>query len=808
VARTIAPERALALIRQASAERFPHSVAPGMPARRENLTSPGRSNVDLFSFYNVPEVRAISDRIASGVGRVYFRPALNVEGATGDKCPPLVDEEGMLAEGISPKLAADCAEIWSQVRSPTGGQASLFESIATCLTVAGDAWQFGYPGTPEMRWDPNGTPMWVGVARSAITEKNHEYLVEVGIDGVVKVPCDPEVDGHGCALRIWKQSPLRPAQASVWLTSCIRPIQILSAIYEAVAAVALSRLNAGLIIAPDDQDQLPVNSTSLLGDGTPKQFPLGTSLKQALYDEIGDHVEASQAEVDGWSRAVPAVIGLNSTIADKVKWLELARNMDPELGDRIDDLRARIFRTCPLPPEVSEGMANLSGLGGGNVAQQVDQSEYQRAILPVCETIAEANTLYVLRTGLLERNYSQLEVDRVQIGFSAKNLLMPPDRSDSAIKVASIDPTSTLLSGQEIRESTGLGDFAGPDDDEIQQARVLWLMGKSSDYRYLAPLVGLPEAPEPSVVEPTEVIDTVSIEAPEVEARVALPPVRQASAAPEGADTETGYRLVAIATSYEERLATLCESIIARMTERASARLTSLARTKPFAEVRDTILDATAPQLLGAVPQVADKLRAESVDDGDLFEPALASFAAQHETMTRKAQKAAVREVGGDWSVVEPEANEANAASWALLGTLLTQEARFRFEGRLPEPLAGEGALSPFGIPSSIIARTSAVAGGQIDAVAGGVNTRTAPTPWTTVSTGPVTNTAAASQGKVVAAYQWLYRPEIERTPFPEHEELDGLTSEEEDDFGGGWFVGDHAGCLCATAPIYVDVAL
>lgn len=801
MARPISPER-VALIRQASAERFPHSIPPGMPARRENLSWPLLSNIDYWQFYGMPEVRSIADRIASGVERVYFRPCLNVEGATGDKCPPLVDDEGELAEGITDRFARDCAEIWSEVRSPSGSQADLFGAVATCLTVAGDAWQFGYPGTPEMRWDPNGTPMWVGVARSALTERNQQYVVEVGIDGAVKVPSTPEADGHGCAIRIWQQNPQRPAQASVWLSSCLRSLQILTAIYEAVAAVALSRLNAGLIVAPDDQDQLPVPGASLIGDGHTQQYPLGTSLKQALYDEIGDHVEASQQEQDGWSRVVPAVVGLNSTIADKVKWIELARNMDPELGKRIDDLRHRIFMACPLPPEVSEGMATVSGLGGGNVAQQIDQSEYQRAILPVCERISWANTRYVLREGLLARGYSQLDVDRVQIGFSAKNLLMPPDRSDSAIKVASIDPTSTLLSGSEIRESTGLGDMAGPDEEETQRATVLWLMGKSADYKYLGPLVGLPDAPAPMGADPTEVIDIgSSVALPP--ASVALPPVRQASGVPKGADTDTGYRLVAIATRFEEQLATLCESIIAAMTKRASNRVASLARTKPYGELRPAIQAAAeaAPHLLGAVPGIMPMLRQQD-DDGDLFDPVLATFAAQHEAMTRKAQKAAVREVGGDWPDVAPEADEANAASWALLGTLLVGEASRRFQGELPEQLEGEGALSPFGIPGSIISRVSAVAGGQADAVEGSVNARVAVKPWTTIATGPVTDKAAPAT-KVVLGYLWDYRgDELPRTPFPPHEDLDAVFGFNEEDFDG-WTVGDHAGCLCATVPVY-----
>ena len=804
----LTPSQELVLPRQASAERFPHPVPPGLPARRANLSNPNVSNVDLWAFYSVPEVRAICDRVAGGVGRVNFMPCVNLEGSTGDNCPPVIGAEGEIAEGVSPRLAADCAEIWAQVRSPSGPQSDIFTSIATALMVSGDAWQFGYPGTPEMRWNPEGTPMWVGVSRQSITERDGQYVVAVGIDGEVRVPSSPEVDGHGTAIRIWNQDPRWPALANSWMTSCVRSLQILAAIYEAVAAVALSRLNAGLIIAPSDQDQLPIPSASDVNGG---QFPLGTDLQQRLYDEIGDHVEASAQEMDGWSRVVPAVVGVDSSIADKVSWVELARNMDPELRETIDNLRHRIYMASPLPPEVAEGMSEVSGLGGGNVAAQIDQSEYQRAILPVCERIAWANTQHVLRAGLLERNYTQLEIDRVQIGFSAKNLLMPPDRSDSAIKVAALPNPIPLLSADQLRDATGLGEFAGPDAEEARVHMILSLASGNPAYGYLLEEIGIPAPPAPSVEAPSEVIDVdepPEIEAPEDDDEAQdeaddEATVRQASA--DGRDYETGRRQLAIATLYEERLGGLVDGIVARMVERASAKVTSLSRSKSWADVRE-VVRGSVPEMVGVHPKVRALLRAEGVDDGDLFEPALAAFAPQFETITRRAQRAGVRELGGDWSSVEAEADEANAAAWGLLGRLLVAVAAARFEGSLPPEQTGEGALRPFGIPSGVITRVSALAGGQTDVVAGSENTVTAVTPYTTITTGPISDRVAASQGKVVAAYRFDYRIELERNSYEPHLDMDGEVSDTED-FSNG-FVGDHAGCLCATVPIYVDVAL
>lgn len=788
-----------AQVRHASAERFPHPVPPGQDPRRSNLSNANLSQIDLWAFYGVPEVRAICDRVANGVGRVNFMPCLNVEGVTGDVCPPVIGADGVIAEGVSPQLAADCAEIWSQVRSPSGPQSDIFTSLATALMVSGDAWQFGYPGTPEMRWNPDGTPMWVGVSRQSITERDGHYIVAVGIDGEVRVPSSPEVDGHGTAIRIWNQDPRWPAMANTWMTSCVRSLQILAAIYEAVAAVALSRLNAGLIIAPSDQDQPPIPSSALVGQ---QQYPLGTDLQQRLYDEIGDHVEASAQEMDGWSRVVPAVVGVDSSIADKVSWVELARNMDPELRETIDNLRHRIYMASPLPPEVAEGMSELSGLGGGNVAAQIDQSEYQRAILPVCERIAWANTQHILRAGLLERGHTPLEVERVQIGFSAKNLLMPPDRSDSAIKVAQLPNPIPLLSADQLRDACGLGEFAGPDAEEARVHMILSLASGNPAYGYLLEEIGIPAPPAPSMDAPSEVIDVdepAEIEAADDDEADDEAEVRQAAAVDR--DYETGRRQLAIATLYEERVAGLVDGIIARMVERAAAKVTSLSRSKSWADARE-IVRASAPEMVGVHPKIRGLLRAEGVGDGDLFEPALAAFAPQFEAATRRAQRAAVREVGGNWGSVEADADESSSSAWALLGLLLIGEARRRFDGELPDPETGEGALRPFGIPSSIISRVSAVAGGQADVAAGAVNGRVATVPIRTIATGPIAEAAAREASRVILGYTWDYRPELERNTFWEHWDLHQVFGLSDDDFDG-YYPGDHAGCLCDLSPVY-----
>jgi hypothetical protein len=83
------------------------------------------------------------------------------------------------------------------------------------------------------------------------------------------------------------------------------------------------------------------------------------------------------------------------------------------------------------------------------------------------------------------------------------------------------------------------------------------------------------------------------------------------------------------------------------------------------------------------------------------------------------------------------------------------------------------------------------------------------------MGTGPVVADLLSGEGAVLLGWEWQYRPERLRTPFPAHVELDGtrfatwtdpkLDTDETSAWLGAFFrPGDHAGCLCYAAPIWM----
>lgn len=65
---------------------------------------------------------------------------------------------------------------------------------------------------------------------------------------------------------------------------------------------------------------------------------------------------------------------------------------------------------------------------------------------------------------------------------------------------------------------------------------------------------------------------------------------------------------------------------------------------------------------------------------------------------------------------------------------------------------------------------------------------------------------ALAAKGVTLAAWQWAYRVDIRREhPFRDHRELAGAMFVELPT-PGGWWPGDHKGCLCDAVPRLRDL--
>ncbi|MGH3992153.1 MAG: hypothetical protein ACRDSN_06760, partial [Pseudonocardiaceae bacterium] len=131
------------------------------------------------------------------------------------------------------------------------------------------------------------------------------------------------------------------------------------------------------------------------------------------------------------------------------------------------------------------------------------------------------------------------------------------------------------------------------------------------------------------------------------------------------------------------------------------------------------------------------------------------------------------------------------------------RRALFRRDPLTPEPATrGEGVDTL--IDPAEVARAVTVAGGGV----GGRPGDGGP------GTGPVVRDLMRERGALLLGWEWQYRPERAREPFPPHQALDGrrfgtwTDPQLDTDVGSRWVgayfhPGDHAGCRCGSSGLW-----
>ena len=734
------------------------------------------SNTDLWAYYRaVPEAAFISEWQRRSISMVKFQ----AETITGQV---LVNPDGTPNQDpeISPRLAAAAVEILARIRGPFGPISSVAAQLALCLEVAGDGWLVGYRANLEtMMPDADGPEVWVTVARSRLDRRSDRLVIRVG-DGRQD---ELVLSGGVRAIRVFDPDPEVPLRAVAWMRPAVPVMDTMIDAYESVAAAMLSRLPAGLLVVPNDADVMPGADEATRAHTSP-----GQSHPDGFADEVSDLLGKALLDAgtnrDAGVRGVPILQGVSSSLVDKFNYVSFARDLDPELVETIREFRQSIAIASPAPPELILGLGEMNRFN----KEQITEAEFQQFIKPRAQMIAEAFTAQILRRDLLEMGFTEADAASVRVGFDASELIVPPDRSESARDAYD----RGLISREAYLAEIGLEGAPPPDDTEPE-----------------------PEEPEPELSAP-----------PALPAR---------TAATDDDPDELGMVLAEIAMRYSETLGPLVDQVVNRMIERAANRVRSAARRD--SALRNALTDSMSALNVVRTPQAVTMLRAES--DEDLLEPELVALLAVFRRTTEQARRrilAAVAASGLPREQLEEQLEDAERDAWELLSALILLVARDRIAGAVHDEEArisdrrerDRAALDDeeeeesdeqrrrrsdldegeqpagFRTPAIVLRRTSAVAGGSPDpgedsgvadaAVTGGL-----------ISTGLiVTDWLRRERELTVTGWEWVYGdPAARRTPFPEHVALDGAVAASRDGFSGGWHPGDHIGCLCVLSPTF-----
>lgn len=304
---------------------------------------------------------------------------------------------------------------------PIGGQKELKRRAALHYQIAGESILVATPlsdaaGQSEgFSWEFLSTQeikterKKVGNEMKTIVTRDSGYES----DGPIKVDAS--------VARWWRSDPEFSGRADSPMRRVLPICRELVVLSEVVDAIAKSRLNAGILLIPDELSFGPDDETSEEGNenGDIDKF----------MDDLMAHMSAPINDRTAGSSLVPLLLKAPSELIGSIKMLWLSRDLEETYQGLRKELLMRIAQGLDAPPEIMGGKASLNHWS----AYSVDREFIDKHVVPIGEALAEFLTSSYLRRMLVKyEDMTAEEASRFRLVFDARNLAHRDDEAEVA----------------------------------------------------------------------------------------------------------------------------------------------------------------------------------------------------------------------------------------------------------------------------------------------------------------------------------------------------------------------------------------
>lgn len=736
------------------------------------------------------------------------------------------------ASGVSPELAATAEAELARLKSRYGGQPEILRRLEVNLEVAAEAYIVGFgERPPSAPGGDDGEPEdWTVCSISEATTRAGKWVIKRSETDKQGRELDPERD---TIFRVWQPHARWGDKADCSFRGILNECESLLLLGNQVKAEARSRASAGILCVPNG---LSIGGLNPVEPEEATAEEGQDAVEDQFMEELTKALVTPAADPSSAAAVVPLLLRgpAEEMSPDKLRYLQLGRQSDGVLEQRIEKLVMRAARGLNAPVEVVTGLMQTTFAN----AEQVDQDVWEDYLEPRAVFVADALTVGYLRPQLIDAGATPEDADRLFVWFDPSQLVRSPDTdanadeafdrnaiSEAAYRrykgyseddapeplevlvraglrrgILTADLTSALIqaladdAGVDLPSNPGAGAPGG--DASAQAARVravasllVRALGTNGNGHHPPDLLELPPGPGPLL----------------------------AAARRRRAGETAGRELAGIDRSLRERLLVLSNAHMTRALEKAGNKL------RGRSGLRDQ-LRRVPPELCAATLGPALVAQA-GVEDGDLLAGAFDAMEAEFMAWGARAQKDAMEVVGrivGGFSLGERNAlglRQADdlAEAWTWMKDTLTSLAR----GKLYDPTPSAAPLGEFDpnlrVPPGLVRQAVARAGGAAGIATGGsgdawVAITGDGRPAGGVGTGELVRGVLRDHGAGVEGYEWDYGPAYRKAPFEPHVQLHGLRFVNFDDPALAnregfppfpyYMPGDHAGCMCDATPI------
>lgn len=332
------------------------------------------------------------------------------------------------------------ARVMSAFIGPYGGQTELKRRAFLHLSAAGESYLLGVPGeeaetgilweflsTDEIRIDGNGKAVRRRDGKTQEQLTDESYLA-----------------------RLWRPNARYSDMADSEVRRVLQICEEIVTLTTMVDAVAKSRLAAGILFVPDE---MTFANQPAPGEETEEDDldPFTKLLMEHMSAPVEDRASAASL--------VPLVLRGPAAMADAIKLIDIARNLDTWAQSLRAEALERLSQGLDTPPEMIAGKSGMNHWGSYNV----DVDFVVKHIIPTGMLLAEFLTATYLRPMLEEfEGMSPEESMRYKVEFDPAPIMA---RQDEAAAATRLYP-DYLISDESILRSNGFDVSDMPDDAE------------------------------------------------------------------------------------------------------------------------------------------------------------------------------------------------------------------------------------------------------------------------------------------------------------------------------------------------------
>lgn len=729
---------------------------------------------------------------------------------------------------ISTKLVQDALDALTILAGGGVGHGHLMSPLTLNMEVPGECYLLGIV-------DPDGTEEW-SIRSIDELERNGDgawvLKEEPGQTISTGKVLDPEMS---YVARLWNPHPRWHALPDSPMRGVLDPCETLLLATRKQRVRTRRRLSNGLMLVADSLDFEPEVGKPV------------TSFMQRLVNLM---VSAVSDESSPASLAPSVIRGPKEDLKDGIHFVDLNdKDSDERDDDRVARALTRIGRGLDVPPEVIEGLKDVKFAN----AVAIDSTGFRYHIEPKAQRDVDALTQGYLWERLIALGHPLEQVRRLVIWYDPTEVVTNPNRLPDALNLHE----RFAISDAVLRDAGGYGDEAAPSEAEL--------------LRRMSAKSGVPEALQTLLLALLAQQGGVDLDEAAAAPGALMPPAEAAAPAGEQPALPSGEtqqpEAVAAAASIEQRkparfsqlalaldldlrarVTAAADATMRRALERAGARVVSRVKNDSPYKARISGVPVIAVTAAVGEPGLAelgvdvDTLLAGAFDDLSV------TFGLWATSTWEQGLRAACELIGQTY--FPPDAVTAAAPpvpfsdagdklrgldqiamrnAWArnlaeaqegLVADLAADARRRLFSPTFTAPTFGENDPTLLVKPGTV-RKALATAGGANAGTAGGVDSNGRAVVDTDgdagyVVTGHDMTSALTVAGVPQYGYRWVWGGSAR--PFPEHQELDGMTFADQSDgrlgvpdtFGSwlpgtSYFPGDHDGCQCSTERLVED---